>query len=245
MSRFENNLAWRLAATLSAAIVFSPSAAIAQMQPLPGAAVTIAQPGSQLGDAATKGAILQFVLQLLGRYRNVGYILAWPPDEHIVRLRDDAVPPGIDSAIASFNQSQPRYRAVVNDDGTVLVRPMNETFCTEVARRPGSVTVTDDVFGVQASIYAAWSGQPRPGYSHALASDEEFYRQVTVSVHEAPLSEALDAMVRQVPGLGWRLEEDIRPSRTDPRRTVRVCTLGLAVATGTTTTAWWITDDRP
>lgn len=124
------------------------------------------------------------------------------------------------ATVDEFETRYPEYRVGKTLDG-IVIAPRSTGWCTRPLRTlRKSLTTSGEAFEVLYRIVRAWTGDNTPYIPPGIVGvggvDQrpDIYRmQVTVDLTEGSLEEALNAVVRQVPGLGWAVREISLPSQ--------------------------------
>jgi hypothetical protein len=118
-----------------------------------------------------------------------------------------------ETGVRAFEARHAEYEVESTPAGGVLIRPRAGGWCSELVRsRPRDVAVAGEAHEVLYQVYRVWrddrSSHVPSGLVGSGTLDVSTYRTfVTVNMSHASLEATLNDVVRQVPGVGWGVQE--------------------------------------
>jgi hypothetical protein len=203
--------------------------------------------------AAREGTVLEFASAVARQLTPVGVVLLERDAQArpMSRTQADEQEAGranqdVEAAAAIFEARHPAYRVDRTDRGAVLIAPRTQGWCTSALRSERrTITTTGTAFEALFRVYRAWSGDTshgdRPGLVGSGRADPSRYQApVAIQLVDATLEETLNAIVEQVPGLGWIVRETRVQVPTQNGRTVSRLACNLAQFDGSSSgvTTW-------
>jgi hypothetical protein len=165
---------------------------------------------STVGIASERGTVEQFAAALVGVNKAVGVILlAEDVRAHQRSLTDNATAArDVSLAVRAFELHHQAYHAEATPSGGLVIVPRAPSWCTRVAQSRHSVVTSGQAFEVLYRLYRIWSSDTTPEIPPGMIGSSDLYRTViALNTAEASLQDTLNAVVEQVPGLGWALRE--------------------------------------
>jgi hypothetical protein len=139
-----------------------------------------------------------------------------------------------------FTKSNPEYRGDETQSGAVVIATKVGSPCEVWSRGTHKgFSSSGTALEVLYQLFRAWANEESQYLPPGLLGKEDreiYLAEVSVSVADGTLEDALYELVEQVPGLGWSIKEE-RGLSVSPGGAKRGCSVGLF-----TGRSWMLTD---